>query len=73
MNISNINPPSLFNRLYSVWFRHFKVYTKNIFSNGFPPFMEPLIFLAGMSLGLGKYIANVGTMSYVEYLGMRPN
>ena len=70
MNTSNITPPSIYIRLYSVWFRHFKVYTKNIFSNGFPPFMEPLIFLAGMSLGLGKYIANIGNMSYIEYLAV---
>ena len=70
MNTNNINPPSLFNRLYSVWFRHFKVYTKNILSNGFPPFMEPLIFLLGMGLGLGKYISNVDNMPYIEYLAI---
>jgi len=72
MSFNNLDymPPSRIERLYSVWYRHFKVYTKNIFSNGFPPFMEPLIFLAGMGLGLGGYIAEVDNMSYIEYLGI---
>ena len=69
-NSINCNPPNLAMRLYSVWYRHFKVYTKNIFSNGFPPFMEPLIFLAGMGLGLGGYIADIGNMSYIQYLAI---
>jgi lipooligosaccharide transport system permease protein len=70
INSININPPKLIVRLYSIWFRHFRVYTKNIFSNGFPPFMEPLIFLVGMGLGLGKYISNVDNMSYIKYLAI---
>ena len=69
-NSLNYMPPNIFRRLYSVWYRHFRVYTKNIFSNGFPPFMEPLIFLAGMGLGLGGYIADVDNMSYIQYLAI---
>jgi lipooligosaccharide transport system permease protein len=47
-----------------------RVYTKNIISNGFPPFLEPLIFLAGVGLGLGKYITEpMGGVKYIEYLG----
>ncbi len=62
--------PPLYRRLYSVWFRHMRVYTKNLLSNGFPPFLEPLIFLAGVGLGLGKYITEpMGGVSYIEFLG----
>ncbi len=47
-----------------------RVYTKNLLSNGLPPFLEPLIFLAGIGLGLGKYIAEpVGGLKYIEFLG----
>jgi lipooligosaccharide transport system permease protein len=47
-----------------------RVYTKNIFSNGLPPFLEPLIFLAGVGLGLGKYITqSMEGLSYLEFLG----
>ena len=62
--------PPLYMRLYSVWFRHMRVYTQNLISNGFPPFLEPLIFLAGVGMGLGHYInGEMGGVSYIEYLG----
>jgi lipooligosaccharide transport system permease protein len=48
-----------------------RVYTKNIFSNGLPPFLEPLLFLAGIGLGLGTYITrSIEGLSYLEYLGI---
>jgi lipooligosaccharide transport system permease protein len=47
-----------------------RVYTKNILSNAFPPFLEPLIFLVGIGLGLGKYITEpMGGVKYIEFLG----
>jgi len=62
--------PPLHRRLYSVWYRHMRVYTKNILSNAFPPFLEPLIFLVGVGLGLGKYITEpMGGVRYIEFLG----
>jgi lipooligosaccharide transport system permease protein len=67
MNSSSLYP-SLASRLGSVWYRHFRTYTKDIVSNGFPPFMEPLIFLAGMGLGMARYIPNLVEMSYLQFL-----
>jgi lipooligosaccharide transport system permease protein len=68
-----VNPerkyPPLAHRLFSVWYRHVMVYGKNIFSNGLPPFMEPLIFLAGIGLGLGQYIVTMEGMPYIKFLG----
>ena len=62
--------PPLARRIFGVWFRHTRVYTKNIFSNGLPPFLEPLIFLAGVGLGLGKYITqSMEGLTYIEFLG----
>ena len=60
--------PSLTSRLGSVWYRHFRTYTKDIVSNGFPPFMEPLIFLAGMGLGMANYVPRFAGMSYLQFL-----
>ena len=60
--------PSLAGRLYSVWYRHFRVYTKNLASNGFPPFLEPLIFLAGTGLGMGKYVTSMAGLPYLTFL-----
>lgn len=60
--------PPLHVRLYSIWFRHFRVYTRNIISNGLPPFLEPLIFLVGIGLGLGQYIDRMAGVNYLAYL-----
>lgn len=66
MNSNNL--PSLTHRLYSVWFRHVLVYTRNLISNGLPPFMDPLIFLAGVGIGLGKYIGFMDDIPYLQFL-----
>ncbi|HEX3018934.1 MAG TPA: ABC transporter permease [Chitinispirillaceae bacterium] len=60
--------PSTFNRIYSVWFRHFRVYTKSLISNGLPPFLEPLIFLAGIGLGMNKYVKEMAGIPYITFL-----
>ncbi len=60
--------PPLWRRLFSVWYRHKKIYFKNIWSNGLPPFLEPLIFLVGIGIGLGHYIHDMGGTSYLEFL-----
>ena len=60
--------PSLFHRTLSVWLRHVIVYKSNFFSNAFPPFLEPLISLAGLGLGLGAFIQTMGNMSYILFL-----
>jgi lipooligosaccharide transport system permease protein len=46
-----------------------RVYTKNLITNGFPPFLEPLIFLAAMGVGLGRYITSMSGLAYLPYLG----
>lgn len=60
--------PSYFQRISSVWYRHVRVYTKNLITNGFPPFIEPLIFLFAVGLGLGKYISHMGGIPYIKFL-----
>ncbi len=62
--------PPLSTRLFSVWYRHFRVYTKNLISNGLPPFLEPLIFLAGIGLGLGRYIVSMDGVPYIQFLSV---
>jgi lipooligosaccharide transport system permease protein len=62
--------PSLSQRLFSVWYRHMRVYTRNLVSNGLPPFLEPVLFLLGVGMGLGTYISQeMEGMSYINFLG----
>jgi len=64
-----LKPPHFVIRLWAIWYRHFRVYTKNIFSNALPPFLEPLIFLAGMGLGIAKMIKEGDSnFNYIEFL-----
>jgi lipooligosaccharide transport system permease protein len=65
---SEPRPPSLRWRLLSVWYRHMRVYTRNLYSNGLPPFLEPLIFLVGIGLGLGRYIEKMDSLPYLVFL-----
>jgi lipooligosaccharide transport system permease protein len=60
--------PSLWERIASVWYRHVRVYSSSFLSNAFPPLLEPLIFLAGLGLGLGAYIQTMGSMNYLLFL-----
>jgi len=60
--------PPFFRRIFGVWYRHFRVYTKNLIPNGFPPFLEPLIFLSAIGLGLGKYITEMDGVPYIQFL-----
>jgi len=60
--------PPFTTRLGGVWFRHFRVYTRNLISNGLPPFLEPLIMLVGIGLGLGAYISRMNGTPYIQFL-----
>lgn len=71
MTSSNPTPyPARWRRLWSVWHRHFRVYARHLLSNGFPPLLEPLIFLVGVGLGLGAYITEIDGVSYIAFLAI---
>jgi lipooligosaccharide transport system permease protein len=60
--------PGYIHRIYAVWFRHIRVYARNFISNALPPFIEPLIFLAAIGIGLGTYITRMQGVPYVMFL-----
>jgi lipooligosaccharide transport system permease protein len=69
MNDSNVPAyPPFFVRVSGVWLRHFHVYSKSLFSNSLPPFLEPLIFLAGIGLGMAGYMPKMAGMPYLTFL-----
>lgn len=64
----NYQVPSWRQRIYSVWYRHLRVYSANFFSNTFPPFLEPLILLLALGVGLGSYLGDFGGINYILFL-----
>ncbi|MFC1617094.1 ABC transporter permease [Candidatus Margulisiibacteriota bacterium] len=66
-NNSQLYPP-IYKRIYSVWFRHLRVYSKNLISNGFPPFLEPIIFLTAIGLGFSNIILEMNGLPYIKFL-----
>jgi len=68
--MNNISLPSFAQRVYSVWYRHVLVYVKNIFSNGIPPFLEPILFLLGVGLGLGGFVGEINNIPYINFLAV---
>lgn len=44
------------------------MYSNNLITNAFPPFVEPLILLFAVGIGIGKYIEQMNNIPYVEYL-----
>lgn len=60
--------PSFRQRIYSIWFRHIRVYSQHIVSNAFPPIMETLLFLAAIGLGLSGVMKPVEGTPYLVYV-----
>ena len=63
-----IHVPGFFQRVFSIFLRHQKCYCKHLFSNGFPPFVEPIVFLAAIGIGLGRHIDNIAGMKYSQFV-----
>ena len=66
---SGTHPPFA-RRVLAVWYRHYRVYTKHLISIGLPPFLEPLIFLAGIGLGMGKYVTRFDLICILGFIGI---
>ncbi|OHD53654.1 MAG: hypothetical protein A2Y33_06950 [Spirochaetes bacterium GWF1_51_8] len=64
-----VNTPSLVQRIFSVWYRHVRVYSSHLISNAIPPLFEPLLFLAGIGLGLGRYMVPMENVPFLTYMG----
>ena len=55
-------------RAFRVWQRNFTVYTKLYRSSITLNFIEPMLYLLGMGMGIGGLVQQVNGMSYVEFI-----
>lgn len=55
-------------RALRVWQRHLKVYTKLYKSSIALNFVEPVLYLAAMGLGLGAFVKEIDGLPYINYI-----
>lgn len=57
-------------RVYSVWFRHYRVYANFFIANATPAVFEPLFLLLAVGLGVGRYIHQTfnGGLDYASFM-----
>lgn len=55
-------------RAYRVWQRHFTVYTKLYKSSIVLNFVEPVLYLIALGLGLGAFVKEINGVPYINYI-----
>jgi lipooligosaccharide transport system permease protein len=68
IDTASAQPRNFVGRVMSVWYRHVRVYSRTLISNALPPFLEPLIFLVGIGMGLGQFVGTMDGQPYIQYL-----
>lgn len=55
-------------RAFRVWQRHFTVYTKLYKSSIVLNFVEPILYLVALGLGLGAFVREINGVPYINYI-----
>lgn len=55
-------------KAFRVWQRHFTVYTKLYKSSIALNFVEPVLYLAALGLGLGAFVKEINGMPYINFI-----
>lgn len=54
--------------IFAIWYRHYRVYRNNFWTNSFPTVIEPLIFLLAVGWGLASAVGTMGGLDYLTFL-----
>jgi lipooligosaccharide transport system permease protein len=60
--------PPVSRRAWMVWRRNLQVFLKTYRVNFLPPFLEPVMYLLAIGLGIGTYVQQVDGIPYVNYI-----
>jgi lipooligosaccharide transport system permease protein len=55
-------------RAFRVWQRHLSVYTKLYKSSIALNFVEPILYLAALGLGLGAFVREINGVPYIKFI-----
>ena len=65
---SVLSLPRVSRRAIKVWRRNIDVFLKTRKVNFFPPFIEALLYLTAIGLGIGTYVGAIDGVPYVTYI-----
>jgi lipooligosaccharide transport system permease protein len=60
--------PKVSRRAWTVWRRNLAVFLKTWKVNFFPPFIEALLYLSAIGLGIGIYVGAIDGVPYIRYI-----
>jgi lipooligosaccharide transport system permease protein len=60
--------PRVSRRAWKVWRRNLEVFLKTYRVNFLPPFLEPVLYLLAIGLGIGSYVQQVDGIPYIRYI-----
>jgi len=60
--------PRVSRRAAKVWLRNLEVFVKTWKVNFFPPFIEALLYLFAIGLGIGTYVGRIDGVPYVNFI-----
>lgn len=60
--------PAVTRRAVTVWRRNLDVFVRTWKVNFFPPFIEALLYLSAIGLGIGTYVGALNGVPYVNYI-----
>ncbi|HUH78824.1 MAG TPA: ABC transporter permease [Methanoregula sp.] len=63
-----VSIPRITRRAWKVWYRNLEVFFKTWKVNFFPPFIEALLYLLAIGLGLGTYVREIDGVPYVNFI-----
>lgn len=64
----SLTVPDLSHQALNVWLRHRDVYRRNLHSELILPFIEPILVLVAMGIGLGRFISLDTKVAYIRFL-----
>ncbi len=60
--------PKVTRRAWKVWFRNLEVFFRTWKVNFFPPFIEALLYLFAIGLGIGSYVNKIDGVPYINFI-----
>ncbi|NYT06215.1 MAG: ABC transporter permease [Methanomicrobiales archaeon] len=60
--------PDLSRAVWTVWRRNWDVFFKTYHVNFLPPFLEPVLYLVALGIGLGSFVGDIEGVPYIRFI-----